>query len=122
MQQWFRPTVAATVLHAENDLRTGGDYRIDIQTATNAPQRVSGLYHAISAPTQLAFTWRWGDETEDEDTYVEISLRPLPQNETMLTLLHDEFQTAAARDHHLSFWEGVLTRLAAYVDNNKLGE
>ncbi|MBK8902139.1 MAG: SRPBCC domain-containing protein [Anaerolineaceae bacterium] len=112
---WFRPNNQMQTPHAETDLRTGGDYRIEMQSANGTVYRVSGLYHEINEPGRLAFTWRWGDETEAEDTYVELTLRQLAPNQTELTLFHDEFISAAARDSHEENWRGVLAQLGVYL-------
>lgn len=114
MQQWFRLNDDTITHHAENDLRTGGDYRLDVQSADGTTTHISGLYHQIERPSFLAFTWRWGDETEAEDTYVELRFKEA-DNQTKLTLLHDEFLTAAERDRHEAFWHDALDRLAQHL-------
>ncbi len=115
LQKWFRPSDQVRILNAETDLRTGGDYRIEMQTAVGTVHRASGLYHEINEPVKLAFTWRWGDETNAEDTYVELTLRQLTPNQTELTLFHDEFLTADERNSHEENWQGVLAQLAIYL-------
>lgn len=115
LQEWFRPNGQIQTLSAEAELRTGGDYRIEMQAADGVLYRASGLYHEISEPLKLAFTWRWGDETEAEDTYVELSLRQLAPDQTELTLFHDEFLSAAERDSHEENWRGVLAQLGVYL-------
>lgn len=112
---WFRPNAQMQTPHAETDLRTGGDYRIEMQAADGTVYRVSGLYHEINEPVRLAFTWRWGDETDAEDTYVELTLRQLAPDQTELTLFHDEFLSTAARDSHEENWRGVLAQLGVYL-------
>lgn len=115
LQQWFCPIEQATTPHAENDLRTGGDYRIDVQTAVGDVHQLSGLYHQIAPPRMLAFTWRWGDETDADDTYVELTFDDAG-GQTTLTVLHDEFLTEAERDKHEAQWRVLLPRLAQFVD------
>jgi uncharacterized protein YndB with AHSA1/START domain len=115
LRNWFRPHGQIKVPNAETDLRIGGDYRIDMQAEDGTLFRASGLYHEISEPCRLAFTWRWGDETDAEDTYVEVSLRQVAPNQTELTLFHDEFLTAVERDSYEVNWRGVLAQLADYL-------
>ena len=112
---WFQPSQKMGTLHAENDLRTGGDFQINLKAGDGQQRQVSGLYHEIREPVKLAFTWRWGDETEAEDTYVAVTLRQLSPVQTELTLFHDEFLTAAERDRHEEMWQGVLARLSVYL-------
>lgn len=115
LKSWFQPSVQLQTVHAETDLRTGGDYQIKLQTVDGPQYQVSGLYHEIMEPVKLAFTWRWGDETEAEDTYVAVTLRQLSPNQTELILFHDEFLTTADRDRHEQIWNGVLARLGVYL-------
>lgn len=116
LKAWFQPSPQMQVPHAETDLRTGGDYQIKLQAANGASHQVSGLYHEIMEPVKLAFTWRWGDETEAEDTYVAVTLRQLSATQTELTLFHDEFLTTVERDRHEEIWNGVLARLGVYLE------
>ncbi len=115
LKAWFRPNEQMQTSHAETDLRTGGDYQIELQTVNGKKYQVSGLYHEIAEPVKLAFTWRWGDETDAEDTYAEITLRQLSPIETELTLFHDEFLTVAERDRQQVLWTGVLSELELYL-------
>jgi uncharacterized protein YndB with AHSA1/START domain len=114
LMAWFRPNEQMQTPHAETDLRIGGDYRIDMRAADGTMYRASGLYHEINEPIRLAFTWRWGDETDAEDTYVELNLRQINATQTELTLFHDEFLTEAERDSHEASWIGILGRLGMY--------
>ena len=116
LHAWFRPNEQMQTVHVETDLRTGGDYRIGLEK--NRRQVLLGKrpsYHEINEPVKLAFTLRWGDETEAEDTYVSITLRQLSPNQTELTLFHDEFLTAAERDSYKENWIGVLAQLGVYL-------
>ena len=115
LKSWFRPNEQMQTPHAETDLRIGGDYQIEMQTVDGQQYQISGLYHEITEPVKLAFTWRWGDETEAEDTYVSITLRQLSPTETELTLFHDEFLTDAQRDRQQIIWTGVLSELEVYL-------
>lgn len=112
---WFRPNEQMQTTHVETDLRTGGDYHIELERDGGKIYRASGLYHEINEPVKLAFTLRWGDETEAEDTFVSISLRQLTPDETELTLFHDEFLTAEERDSYKENWIGVLGQLGVYL-------
>ena len=115
LKKWFQVKAQIQALHAENDLRTGGDYQIKLQTGDGPAYQVSGLYHEIMEPAKLAFTWRWGDETDAEDSYVSVTLRKLSPTETELTLFHDEFLTSADRDRHEAIWNDVLAQLELYL-------
>lgn len=115
LQQWFRIDEKMPEPKAENDLRTGGDYLIKMTAADGKRYQASGLYHEINEPVKLAFTWRWGDESDAEDTYVELTLRQLGLDETELTLFHDEFVSAAARDIHQKSWTTALAQLGVYL-------
>jgi uncharacterized protein YndB with AHSA1/START domain len=116
IKAWFRPNAQMQTPHAETDLRTGGDYQIKLQAVNGHTYHVSGLYHEIAEPVRLAFTWRWGDETDADDTYVEVTLRQLTPTKTELTLFHDEFVNKSERDRHEEIWNGVLVQLGVYLE------
>ncbi len=118
LQQWFRPDDAHRLTLVETDLRTGGDFRFDLQTAAGETLRFGGLYRRLDEPRRLIFTWHWEDELGidglSEDTYVELAFAEMA-GQTHLTLLHDEFLTAADLAWHQQFWQGVLAQLDRFL-------
>jgi uncharacterized protein YndB with AHSA1/START domain len=119
LQQWFRPDEHTRPLLVESDLRTGGDFRLDLTSGAGETLRFGGLYRRLDPPRRLVFTWHWADELGidglSEDTYVEITFSEAA-NHTILTLFHDEFLTEADLIWHKQFWQGILGQLANYLN------
>mgnify|MGYP001074906558 CR=1 FL=1 len=117
LAQWFRITDSDALAVAENDLRTGGDYRLDVARADGTVLRLGGLYHEISDPARLSFTWRWSfdDGEEAEDTYVALTFTETATGDTQLVVLHDEFLDEDDCDWHVELWQGILAQLAAFA-------
>lgn len=114
LRQWFRPSDHLTIPLVENELRTGGDYHIEMRTPEGTTYRVAGLYHEIKAPHRLVFTWRWQD-TDEEATHVTLTFHEAGPNRTELELVHDEFLSEEERNNHEEGWLGTLEQLAAYL-------
>jgi uncharacterized protein YndB with AHSA1/START domain len=121
LQQWFRPDECTWPLLVESDLRTGGDFRLDLATGDGETLRFGGLYRRLDPPRRLVFTWHWADELGidglSEDTYVEITFSEATDH-TILTLFHDEFLTETDLIWHKQFWQGILGQLANYLNGN----
>jgi uncharacterized protein YndB with AHSA1/START domain len=119
LQQWFHPDERTRPVLVESDLRTGGDFRLDLATGDDETLRFGGLYRRLDPPRRLVFTWHWADELGidglSEDTYVEIALAENGDH-TMLTLFHDEFLTEADLTWHKQFWQGILGQLVEYLN------
>src|SRR6185312_16832494 len=62
---WFGPsdTVAGSV-RADMDVRTGGRYKMNFQTANGERHQVGGVYREIVPASRLVFTWAWQSTPE----------------------------------------------------------
>ena len=103
---WMWPASWGTT--CEVDLRVGGRYRIAAPAMA-----VGGEYVAIDAPQRLVQTWQW--DGEDEETLVTITLAGHPDG-TLLTIVHERFADAEARDNHAQGWNDCLDRLLPWVE------
>jgi uncharacterized protein YndB with AHSA1/START domain len=112
LREWWCPPgwLAGAI---EIDLRVGGAYRIAMSRADNADARVSvgGRFLEVKPPERLVYTWRWeGAFTEMPETLVTLELRG-SGDETLLTLLHDNFSELGVRQQHRSGWIAACDRL-----------
>jgi uncharacterized protein YndB with AHSA1/START domain len=107
---WFGPA-GAEQLDAEVEPRAGGSYRIGFRTKDGARHEVGGTYLEFVPGQKLAFTWAW-HTTPERESLVTIELAPDAEG-TRLTLRHERFFDAAARDRHGVGWCHSLDRLAA---------
>jgi uncharacterized protein YndB with AHSA1/START domain len=115
LREWWCPPgwVAADM---KVDLWVGGTLRIAMRrTVDGRTVAVRGQFLAIEQPTRLVFTWRWeGAFAEMPETLVTLELSGT-QHDTLLTIRHEHFVDAGARQQHRSGWIAACDRLDRLV-------
>jgi uncharacterized protein YndB with AHSA1/START domain len=112
LKHWFGPG-DREVLLAETDARVGGCFRIVMRAPDGEEHDVSGVFREVVANRKLVFTWAWLSMPERQSL---VTLEFAPEGAaTALTLTHQQFADAAARDRHHTGWTGSLDKLAAFV-------
>jgi uncharacterized protein YndB with AHSA1/START domain len=122
MQRWMGPP-NFTCIETESDLRVGGRYRVVMRgtpPARNgeAPQEVTstvtGEYLEVRPPELVRYTWNptW---SPGEQSIVTLRLRE-ENGGTRLELVHEAFATVESAQGHNNGWNGVLDKLAAYIE------
>ncbi len=106
--KWFGPDSGA-VTKADVDLRVGGRYAIQFFTEDGEEHNVSGLYREVVPNERLQFTWAWRS-TPERESLVIVTVKPDGEG-CILTLLHEQFFDAEARDRHEYGWTGTLDKL-----------
>jgi uncharacterized protein YndB with AHSA1/START domain len=109
LKKWMAPGDDFKIPVAEAELRVGGRYHIVMNAPDGQVHDVSGSYREIVPNRKLVYTWAW-KTTPDRQSVVTIELRASGTG-TELTLRHEEFADAEARDHHQLGWTGCLARL-----------
>ncbi|HEY8587256.1 MAG TPA: SRPBCC domain-containing protein [Rhodanobacter sp.] len=107
VRRWFAPG-DMSVPESEVDFRVGGNYRIVMQEPDGQRHIVGGVYREIVENERIAFSWSW--EGSEVTTEVQVHFKAAGE-QTDLTLIHREFATSEARDHHQQGWEGCLANL-----------
>lgn len=107
------PTDDFKVLVAETDLKIGGGYHIDMRSPDGEMHNVGGVYREVVPNSKLVYTWAW-KTTPERESLVTIGLRAVDGG-TELTLTHEQFFDAEARDRHNQGWQGCLARLEKLV-------
>jgi uncharacterized protein YndB with AHSA1/START domain len=107
MKRWMGPG-EITAMRAESDTRVGGRYRIVMHMGGEAHD-VSGAYREIVPNEKLVYTWAW-KSTPERESLVTITFKPDGAG-TLLTLAHEQFVDADARDRHQHGWTGALDKL-----------
>jgi uncharacterized protein YndB with AHSA1/START domain len=107
MARWLGP-VGTVKLIASTDLRVGGRYDMTM-IVPGDEHNVSGVYREIVPNEKLVFTWVWRS-TPERESVVTVSLKP-DGDATLLTLTHEQFFDAPARDRHRDGWSGTLDKL-----------
>lgn len=95
------------------DARLGGEYRL---SWPKMGWVLRGRYTQVRPCTALDFTWRWEHETEDLTRDVALTIMPLGERGSRLTLVHSPYadgpEEAAQRQSHLDGWTHFLGRLS----------
>jgi uncharacterized protein YndB with AHSA1/START domain len=97
------------------DVRVGGCYAILSHTADGGEHRVGGIYREIVENKKLVFTWAWRT-TPERESLVTV-LFESKGVETELTLIHENFFDADARERHRMGWSGSLDHLVAVLEH-----
>ena len=105
--RWFGPAGVESV-EAKTDLRIGGRYHI-IMHVPGDRHDVMGVYREVMPNEKLVFTWAWKSMPERE-SLVTVTFKPDGAG-TLLTLLHEQFFDADARDRHQQGWGGAIDKL-----------
>jgi len=112
LREWWCPAGWAAG-EIEIDLRACGRYRIAMVRAGDAGPgvSVSGQFLEVRPPERLIYTWRWeGAFAGMPETLVTLELNG-SENETLLTLRHDNFTDTGLRQQHRSGWIAACDRL-----------
>jgi len=117
--KWFGPEGIET-LRAEADARVGGRFRILMRGPDGEDHDVSGVYREVVPGQKLVFTWAWRS-TPERESLVTILIKP-DGGGSLLTLTHEQFFDAPARDRHASGWAGCLDKLEKYLAEPLRGE
>jgi uncharacterized protein YndB with AHSA1/START domain len=108
--RWFGPaSVKPDTVRAEIDARVGGRYRISFESDRDEHHEIGGVFRELLPPARLVFSWAW-HSTPERESLVTVTLRPEGAG-TLLTLHHEQFYDADARDAHAHGWVGTLDRL-----------
>jgi uncharacterized protein YndB with AHSA1/START domain len=112
MNRWFHPGPEMRS-ECEVDLRIGGRYEVRMYPSAGGPHIVRGAYREIVPEEKLVFTWRWQAEDAAPEMLVTVTFRRVGDEETEVSLLHEQFVSDEERDSHASGWEGTFAQLAA---------
>ncbi len=112
---WFGPGPVLSA-SAEIDLRVGGRFTARFQSADGTQNQVGGLYQEIEPDRKLVFTWAW-HSTPERESRVTVLLKPDGAG-TLLTLIHEKFFDAPARDGHSRGWAGALDKFVLLVEQD----
>jgi uncharacterized protein YndB with AHSA1/START domain len=103
--RWFSPAGVERV-EVETDLRAGGHYHVTMHVPGDRHE-IFGVYREVVPNERLVCTWAWKSTPERESL---VTFRPDGEG-TQLTLLHEQFFDANARDRHQYGWAGAIDKL-----------
>jgi uncharacterized protein YndB with AHSA1/START domain len=105
--RWFGPAGVDSV-QARTELRVGGRYHITMHVPGDQHD-VMGVYREIVPNERLVFTWAW-KSTPERESLVTVTFKA-DGDGTIMTLLHEQFFDADARDRHQQGWGGAIDKL-----------
>jgi uncharacterized protein YndB with AHSA1/START domain len=121
LEQWMcRDVSSHTVIHHEQDIRTGGRYLMEVRD----PERGQtywgqGVYREVKPPEKIVFTWSWTKDTPDGEQLdpggpeTEVTVEFFARgNSTEVVLSHAGLGTAKVREEHNRGWNGCFDVLA----------
>jgi uncharacterized protein YndB with AHSA1/START domain len=126
LEKWMcRDVPAHTIIHHQQDIRTGGLYLMEIRDpAKGETYWGQGTYREVTPPEKLVFTWAWSKDRPDGPTMHPGSHETLVTveffargNSTEVVLTHTGLGTAALRDDHNRGWNGCFDVLAKVLQS-----
>lgn len=114
ISQWFGcDKVNKAVVSQE--LKVGGEYRIDANCRDGSPGCVYGTFREIIPNQKLVYTWTNASvEYPANDTIVSIEFISRG-NETEIHLVHSNFALEKSAEGHTFGWNECLDKLAQFV-------
>jgi uncharacterized protein YndB with AHSA1/START domain len=112
VKRWMGPGEVKPV-SVECDARAGGHFHWVMQASSGEIHDVSGTYREFVPDQKLVFTWAW-KSTPERQSLVTVLVKP-DGDGTLLTLTHEQFFDAEARDRHQYGWNGSLDKLEKFV-------
>lgn len=113
LKQWLGPG-EVRCKSVEADARVGCHYRFIMQKPGEPEEHdVSGVYREVVLNEKLVFTWAW-KSTPERESLVTVTFKP-DGDGTLMTLLHENFFDADARDRHNQGWAAALLKLETFL-------
>jgi len=121
LEQWMCADVSShTVIHHQQDIRTGGRYLMEVRDAAKGQiYWGQGVYLEVRPPEKIVFTWSWskdkpgGGQLHPDSPETQVTVEFFARGDsTELVLTHSVFGSAKERDEHIRGWNGCLDVLA----------
>jgi uncharacterized protein YndB with AHSA1/START domain len=115
-----RDVAAHTVIHHKQDIRTGGNYLMEVRDPDKGETYWGhGVYKEVTPPEKIVFTWSWTrDRLEGENVHpgsetTQVTVEFFARGDsTEVVLTHSGFSSAKLRDEHDRGWNGCFDVLA----------
>ena len=116
LEKWFSPDESIPVRVLAHDFRVGGDYRLRYTMPGDIEIEVHGEFIQIDEPDLITFSWVWQEPDIHSEIHTIVTWRLLEKNEqTELTVIHDQMPSQEFHDRHQNGWTGTLGRLEKLV-------
>jgi uncharacterized protein YndB with AHSA1/START domain len=108
VKHWMGPG-EVTVLSVKCEPRVGGKFNWVMRAPGGEVHDVSGVFREVVPDRKLVFTWAW-ISTPERESLVTVDIKP-DGNGSILTLTHEQFFDADARDRHQGGWSSALDKM-----------
>lgn len=116
LMRWWGPK-DFTLLEFEQDFRPGGAYRSCIRSPEGSAFWMAGVYREIVPGQRIVMTFRWeGGGYDGLETLVTVTFDEAPGGRTAFSFHQAPFPDVEARDSHVGGWNGLLDKLAVYLE------
>ena len=115
ISKWFGPK-HLTIKNVENELRTNGNYSIELLKPDGTSFFISGTYVEIIEPDSLKFSFKYiGLQQLPPESTVQISLEEISPTDTKLSLIQ-KFETVPADlENRTKAWENMFEKLTIEI-------
>lgn len=114
--QWSGPQ-NFTVPHWEADARVGGAWRLCMNSPEYGDLWQHGVYHEITPPERLVFTFAWEERGGDPEHVMLITLTFADvAGKTEMRFHQVPFASVESRDSHDHGWSECFDKLAAHLE------
>src|SRR5262245_58624072 len=97
VKKWFGPR-GFTIPDYTIDLRLGGSWRVCMRAPDGEEHWARGIYHEVSPPRALEYTWVW-EKGDNHEMRVGVGFEELGYK-TRLTLHQSDFETTEDCEEH----------------------
>lgn len=115
MANWFGCTKTQSV-NVTNDLRVGGEYRVNVGCSDGEQVCMSGVYQKVEQNKRLVYTWNnTSSEFPAKDTLVSVTFVP-HGDRTEIRITHSNLNDANCLHGHSLGWNASLDRFVALFE------
>ena len=122
IHRWMSSPGKGTTV-AEVDVRVGGRYRLETQSADGKVHVTTGVYRELEPGRRLVQSWIYEGPIPDfigHETLLTVELREVGPGLTELTLKHERLPSDTYRDSVNKGWTGLLDNMAALYAGDRV--
>ena len=117
LQRWWAGEQRIVRIH-DLDVRVGGAWRISFDTPEGNHFEMQGVYHEVTPPARLSFSWSAARNGESGTSSMVVVEFVPAESGTLLTIAHHLPPDAPDAASVQPGWESSLNRLTRLIDAN----
>ena len=120
MRRWFHCAPDWETPRAEVDLRVSGRVRVVMRKPDGSEVEARGEYTSIERPNRLEMTWRFSDDSWNEQL-IELTFSE-SEGQTKVVLVNSGISGVERRDAQEWGWNGCLVQLVRALAEGRSGD